>query len=272
MAKENVFVVVSPARDDHPALDRAIINAKIREAGDESKLIVYVAVDPDVQSTKADNPKMYARGSWFNNIIDRLEEGGIEYEMLLSWSTEWRKAILWAAKESGADLMMGSLYDDWSAKQSVFSNDYWEILRTIDIPVMAVRPGKQPQRRVILAAVKEQDDNYYGLSKQVYERAKWASEVYGAELHVVNAYEDSLHFPDRSKMLKLTEGLSNEHIHVKQGDPVDVISKVANDIGADTIIIGTKRRTGLKRAFKGNTIEKLIGATTQDIMTQVEKE
>jgi universal stress protein E len=268
--KETVFVVVSPAREAHPALDRAIINAKVRQEGEESRLIVYVTIDPEVQDTRADNPKVYCKGGWFEGIIDRLKEADIEHEIVVSWSQEWGASILREIKEYQADLVMGSLYDDWDTKNSMFTNDYWKVLRSVDCPVLLCREGKPAKRRVILAAVKEQDDNYFDLCTRVHDRARWAADRYGAEFHLVNAYEDSMNFPDRSRMLRISSGLANENLHIKQGNPVDVICEVADEINADTIVIGTKRRSGLKAVFKGNTIEKLITRAKQDIMMQVE--
>ena len=113
-----------------------------------------------------------------------------------------------------------------------------------------------------------QDDAYKQLNQKVIERGKWAAERYSAKLHVVNCYSDSLQFPNRAAIKRLTD-LPNDRIHVQLGAPEDIIPKLATQLEADGILIGMTRRTGLQQAFRGNTIEKIIGDVSQDVMMLV---
>ncbi len=266
--KERVFVVVNPTHKEQPALDRAITNAKLRKLGEELGLVVYITVDQDVEDTSANNTAIYCTGQWFQDLMSRINELKIESEVIVSWSSEWRKSILNRAKATGVDLLMMSLYPDAETKKSIFSEEKWFLLRNSEIPILMVRPGKPERRNCILAAIKEQDESYSNLNKKVITRGKWAADLYGADLHIVNSYKDSRDYPNRTRMLKTD--LPNENIHIKQGDPADVVAEVANEIQADTVLIGTKQRTGLRGVMKGNTIERLIKKLPQDLMTQVE--
>lgn len=53
------------------------------------------------------------------------------------------------------------------------------------------------------------------------------------------------------------EGLPLEY-RVEQGDPVDVILRVAEEEEAGLIVLGTHGRTGLERVFMGSVAEKIV--------------
>ena len=88
---------------------------------------------------------------------------------------------------------------------------------------------------------------------------------YGADFHVVNAYIDSLLYPDRGRLAKHT-GLSQSNTHVEQGYTDEVISRVAKKIDADVVIIGTLGQTGLTKTRRGNTAERVISALDVDVV------
>ena len=60
-------------------------------------------------------------------------------------------------------------------------------------------------------------------------------------------YNDSMrhHHQDAVKALADSHGIDAEYCHVLEGMPEDVIPKVAQDIDAEIVIIGTIGRTGI---------------------------
>jgi universal stress protein E len=88
---------------------------------------------------------------------------------------------------------------------------------------------------------------------------------YGADFHVVNAYIDSLLYPDRGRLAKHT-GLNQKNTHVVKGYTDEVIAKVAKKIDADVVVIGTLGQTGLTKTRRGNTAERVISAVDVDVV------
>ncbi len=262
---ERVLVVIDPTKDNHPALDRAIITSHIRSL--HPYIHVFMGVDGDSIDTSATNPALYRDADWFLNLLKPLRDEGLKYSSQASWSTQWQQSILEAAAQIEADLIVIA---DYSIKASAgfLSDSNWALLRKSQCPVLIVRPEAQPQRETVLAAINVQakDERYLALNEKVLARGKWMADRYGAAFHVVNAYSDSLNYPDRGQLVRDT-GLDAECIHVKQGSPEDVISEVANALNADVVVIGTLAREGVLRAMRGNTSEKVIGKLTQDVMT-----
>ncbi|MBX3185849.1 MAG: universal stress protein [Labilithrix sp.] len=54
---------------------------------------------------------------------------------------------------------------------------------------------------------------------------------------------------------------------LKQGDPREVILAVANDMGADLIVMGTHGRRGIARALIGSTTESVVRTAPLPVLT-----
>lgn len=263
--QDTLFVIVDPTQKEHVALERAVITSRLRDI--PPKLKVFVAVDGASVSLAADNPALYRTSEWFDHLKQPLIDEGLEFTLMVCWSNQWHDAVLQGAEKTGADMI---LMPDYSARESRnrFTDAKWQVLRHANCPVLICRPGANSQRRVVLAAVKMQDTSpqYVDLCDKVINRGKWMAERYGADFQVVNAYADSLSYPDRGLMLRKL-GISPEKIHVRQGTPDEVVTEVAQEIHADIIVVGTLRRRGLMAAMRGNTSEQVMSRVSQDIMT-----
>lgn len=82
---------------------------------------------------------------------------------------------------------------------------------------------------------------------------------------MVNSYEDSMEYPDRAKIAAMAN-IPNDRIHVKNGEPEDVICATADQIDADIILIASQQRKGLRGALRGNTIEKILQRLDRDVL------
>jgi len=262
---EKLLVIVDPTQDEHVALDRAVITSRLRDIPPE--IHIFLGVDSESNDTKADNKAMFRDNTWFENLMKPLVDEGLTYKVHISWSSQWQESIVAMAEDVDADMIV---IPDYSikAKASRLSDANWALMRQSPCPVLVVRPGAQPQRKSVVAAIntQAQDARYEALNEKVLTRGQWMAQRYGAEFHVVSAYPDSLHYPDRGHLVRKT-GLDAERVHVKQGAPEDVISAVADELSADIVVIGTLAREGVLAAMRGNTSEKVLGKLSTDVMT-----
>ncbi|WP_111643081.1 universal stress protein [Marinimicrobium alkaliphilum] len=264
--QQKIFVVVDPSAKEHVALERAVITSALHAT--KPYIYVFVAVDGDATDTRASNDSLFRDQRWFDEQIKQpLESAGLDYLIEVSWSTEWQKSIHQSAKRFGADLIYLPVQAKHNTRRFTFSESKWELLKGADCPVVLIRPGAKPQRKVILAAVNFQArrDVQRELNTIIIEQARHYAEVYGAELHVVNAYLDSMLYPDRGRLAKETQTPS-ERIHVKNGYSSDVIAQVAEEINADLVVMGTLGQTGMLKTRRGNTAERIIAALDDDVM------
>jgi nucleotide-binding universal stress UspA family protein len=61
-------------------------------------------------------------------------------------------------------------------------------------------------------------------------------------------------------------GIAVEH-RLEYGDPAAVILEVAQDIGADLIVMGTHGRTGLRRLLMGSVAERIVRKASSPVLT-----
>ncbi|MYM62765.1 universal stress protein [Pseudomaricurvus sp. HS19] len=262
---DTLFIVVDPTQDEHIALQRALITSRRREV--KPKLKIFVGVDPAATSMDADNPDIYRDNHWFEALRRPLDEQQLDYTLVICWSTDWYEAILQAAEKTDPDMI---LLSDYSAQRSRnrLTDNKWQLMRHAKCPVVICRPGVPSKREVVLAAVKMQDRSpeYEDLNTRILTRGKWLAEHYDADFQVVNAYSDSLSYPDRGNMMR-SIGIEADKLHILQGPADEVVSKLAEEISADIVVIGTLRRKGLLMAMRGNTSERVMSALKVDVMT-----
>lgn len=263
--EEQLMVIIDPSQDSHIALDRAIITSRLRTQ--KPKLHLFVGVDEENTDLKARNPKLYRDGEWFREMAQTIEAEGLQYTYELCWSTEWSEAVLHCADRCNPDIIFVPDSEP-DARRSYFTNSKWALLRHSRCPVMIVRPGASGHRKRVLAAVNIQNEapEYVELNDKIITRGREVAELYNAEFFIVNAYKDSMHFPDRQKIMKLAN-IPSKNVHAGEGEPADVISEFAKRIDADVVIIGTRSRRGALAIMKGNTSEKVLNKLTQDVIT-----
>jgi universal stress protein E len=265
--QEKVFVVVDPTATEHIALQRAIITARFRTPS--PTFYIFVGVDSESVDTRATNDALFKNSQWFEDEIHApLKKEGLDYKIEISWSSEWQRSILKSANSFGADLILLPISKKKkNALRFTFSESKWKVLKKATCPVILVRPGAAEQRKTILAAV-----NFQALGTQqkllnanILAHGKWLAENYGADLHVVNAYIDSMHYPDRGNLAK-EAGLVSKNIHVVKGYTDEAVAETAQKLNADLVIMGTLGQTGLIKTRRGNTAERVISALDVDIV------
>lgn len=266
---QKLFVVVDPNDTHHIALERAIIVSSLMK-GVKPVVHAFVAVDGDAVDTRSVNDHLFRDLTWFEqNIKTPLSNAGLEYTMEVSWSSEWQKSIMESAKRFDADLIYLPVHasNGNASSRFFFTESKWELLKGAYCPVVLIRPGAKAQRKVILAAVniQAQRDVQIELNRKIIEQAKFYANTYGADLHVINGYLDSLNYPDRGRLVALC-GLPNDKIHVDNGYTSDVVSALADKINADLIVMGTLGQNGMTKTRRGNTAERLIAAVDTDVM------
>lgn len=267
--ERTIFVVVDPAQDRPLALERAMLTAeKVAQVQGipAAKNHIFIAVDYDNNDTSADNPAMHRDSEWFfDQIITPLETSNLEYSLQMSWSSDWYGSIVAESKRVGAEMIMLPLMTRPSAHERIFNESIWRLLRTAECPVLVVQPGARQQRKSILAAINLQSHKpeYQRLNDLIIERGHWVASNYDAELHIVNVYKDSLNYPDRAQLANKTQ-VDTANIHVKSGDPDEIIAQVATEIDADLVVLGTRARSS---RWRGNTSERIITKVSCDILT-----
>jgi len=118
-----------------------------------------------------------------------------------------------------------------------------------------------------LAAVKWQthDGEQKLLNRKILESAKAASTWCSNQLHVVNAYKDSISYPDRGSLLR-NAGVANSNIHIIQGQSTNVIASVAIGTEANLVVVGTRGHSYRSSKINPAKIERLLSLIDVDVL------
>ena len=262
---QRVLAVMDPSQEKHPALRRVIIGAEKRK--EKPLLIIFMAVDYELHSVSGAKPVLYRDPKWFDEIVERLKGAKSPYEIAMSWSQNWAESVVELAKKEKADRIMVPVSLDQEGNH-IITDEMWKLLRKTSVPVTLVHPGQPEVRDVILAAVKMQDPEYATLNKKVLKLGRELADIYGAKLHVVNAYTDSAEFPDRAQLIKAA-GVPNNQVHVLPGTSDEIIRQVADKQKANLLLIGVQHRTGIVATLRGNTITRILRKQKRDVMSVV---
>lgn len=260
----NVLVVVNPSKKNHYALERAMKMNEILKGG--VNIHLFISFQMDELRRGQGTYEFYCDNNWFAELVKPLADKKIAYSAEVFWTADWHQSVLGAVERNNIGMVIMSDHTTEQNRNGLTAAK-WSLLRQSSCPVLLVHPATKLHRKTILAAVNMQTTNprYVDLNKKVLKMARIMAAAYGAEKHIVNAYEDSMDFPDRAKLLRDTEAEQSK-VHVHLGDPVSIISDIADEIDADIVIIGTLSRRGIMAAMKGNKSEEIIEKINRDVM------
>ena len=257
----HILIVVDPTQDFHPSIHRALAMASATSDGVELTFLLLAS-----EQTRKSSELTYltCSGSWINEQIHApATEIGVKHSLLISWTKDWAETLI--DLESGLNVDMTIIPYYGRGSEHALSDENWKLLRSAKKPVLIARKKEGGLQRKALASIKTQDNRYDERNELLLGGAKRLCKTYGLELHVVNAYSDSMNYPDRAKIAAMA-GVSNDLVHVKMGDPQDVICSTADEVNPDIVLISSHRRRGLKGLLRGNTVEKIVDRVGRDIL------
>ncbi|GAA5186098.1 universal stress protein [Ferrimonas gelatinilytica] len=147
----------------------------------------------------------------------------------------------------------------------------WQVLKRSPLPVWMLTPKVRVKKGTVVAALDlgHRSPRVERLNVHVLKQAKCLAQAQGAELHVLYVpvlagfWKDldllNARWRERRAMENKTlplawlagEGVTEERIHVKAGNPGLVIRDMSCALGANTLVLGCVPRRGLMAAIKG---------------------
>lgn len=264
-----IFAVIDPSTDNQIALVRA---GKIAGRNENISVHVYEALNSGLENSDKDALRRVETArhqAWLESLVAPLRESGIEVDVEIEWTSNWRDAIAPAALRAGADLIIKAATAHSGAERRLLKTSDWSLLRSAPCPVYQIKKDDISENIKVLMAidVSRTDALHSKLNELVMEYGK--SLLVGAEgasLFVVNAYPSSEKFIYKEDLAEKT-GVDPANAFTVEGLPEKVIPEVAEQVQADIVIVGTAAREGIKAAVIGNTAEKLLDAISTNILT-----
>jgi universal stress protein E len=299
MHKNAFMVIIDPNQEQQPAFERALQSAKMTSRSLHLFACVYFDNRGDIEGNRDDAHKALILAH-YQTMLDSLQKRaqglGVETTFELQWQQNWQQAVVSATKNRHDFMVFKSSQVHKLAERSDTTAD-WALLRESPCPVLLMHNNSNWANRRVLAAINlaTQDEAHQRLNEKVLAMANSFKVEYGADVHFVNSVpkeaaphhsgteeDDDLlfyvlpssfansetHAPEITESLLLKNCSTDKaHIHIEQGEPVEAILAVAEQLQTDLLIVGTIGRTGIKGRIVGNTAEKLLDAVKCDILT-----
>jgi len=296
----NIFVVLEANSEIQPALDRAQQIAELNGAkitlriGAKSRV---AEISKDVEETANFVEGSEARALLQKNCEDFLKmlakpvrEKGIEVTFSIGWAEDAVNGIIESAITAEADLLVKASRHHSKLKTLFYTPTDWKLLRKCPSPVLMVHSEKPQQPKQTLAAVSavSVDEEHHQLDQKVLSYASAFSELFNANLKVINAftpvamgvsldgsgiyqeeYLQDLEKQHHNKTLALTRkfNISDNQVETRNGDPNMAINECVEELGIDLVVLGTLAREGLTGVFVGNTAEQVLERLDCEILT-----
>lgn len=186
--------------------------------------------------------------------------------------------------ENDRDLVIMTADGKGGLKQRLFGSLSSHLIRKCPVPLLIMKPGKNPVFQNILAAV---DPEVSGeprdtLNGTILKLAKTLSAPEGSSLHVTHVWRlpwesllrdqtglepeevDQLVRAESNRCRNEVLSLLKEHriegaqLHLVKGEPGEEIPQLVADLGIDLLVMGTVCRTGIPGLIIGNTAEQVM--------------
>ena len=293
---KNILLVCDRDSEHDELLSRAIALAKSNEAritlidpvdSEPGELSAIFAALPGARGQEVEQELLNFHRARLAAIAASITAQGVEVRSLVPQGVAFIE-IIREVLRGGHDLLMKGADGGRAGLPRLFGSTDLHLLRKCPCPVWVMKKGPQPSYARILAAVDPDpvDPQRSALDRLILDLATSLSEMDESELHVVHAWrlvgEESFRYSaflrsseaeierlleeeegrHRSRLDAVLEGYrlagDGEHVHLVKGEAGTLIPELAQDTGADLIVMGTVGRTGISGFFIGNTAEAIL--------------
>jgi universal stress protein E len=215
----------------------------------------------------------------------RLHTRGVS--VAAEWDYPAYEAIVRRSLEIRADLIVAECHAGRRIAAGLLRLSDWELLRLSTVPVLLVKGTRPYHHPTIVMAL----DPSHAFAKparldgEIVQAGSAVSASLRGRLHAVHAYPVTAGVAGptaaawarvqsaaaASARAGLDDALRSTDIiparrHLLAGDPTDVVWDAARRLRADIVVAGAMSRSGLKRAFIGNTAERLLDCLPCDLL------
>ena len=282
MKFNNILVVLNPDNEKQYALARAVRLVKEQQNETKVKITTLLSVydlsyEMSALLSSEERSQMHETAieqqrQAVQFYLDKYADPEIEFESHIVWSSNEADAIREEVEKNQYDLVVKYTKDEESFTSLIFTPVDWQLLRKCPIPVLMVRDGDWKHQRRILVAVnvsgkQEYQDEFNQELVAAYPVAPINMAIDLPEFNT-SGYENGIRGQHLINMKALRQkfGIDEDHTHVREGFPEEVIPEVAKEIEAELVILGTVGRTGLSAALLGNTAEHVISKLSCNLL------
>lgn len=193
--------------------------------------------------------------------------------------------ITYAVQQEGYDLVLAGTRGNAAWTEPFLGSTAKRLVRKCPASVWIVKGEHTEPPKVVLAAT-----DFSDVSLKAARQGLWIAGQSGAAFHLLHVI-DSTDIPEalisvipdggslevernenaKKRLDALAELLQTDdtkiHVHLVPGVPSKEVGRIAQQLNADLIAIGTVGRNGIKRLLLGNTAEKVLATCDCSVLT-----
>ncbi len=297
---QRILVVVDPTADKQPAIERAAWIARATRSRVELFICAYehqpldgFNLDPAALG-KARTTQREHQMRRLSDLAKPLLAEGIAVDTDALWDSPLHEGIVRKALASKADLVMKDTHYHSLLRRSIFSNTDWNLIRQCPAPLWLVKPRVPAAKPCFVAAIDplHERDKPAELDRLILTTGAEISAALGGALEAFHAFDvapilaasagamamplmvpvpdliDAVRDQHSNAVYELTDGhqLPRDAVHIEPGGTRDRLIALTERLGADVVVMGAVSRTGLARAFVGNTAEDVLDRLGCDLL------
>jgi universal stress protein E len=299
---DRILAVLDPTTEAQPALAKAATLA--RRCGATLELFIC-DFDPSLSGQPFfDTDKLrQLREEFVSERLEYLEEAaeelrteGLAVETHVHWDNPIYRGVVRRVEESSPDLVVKDTHYHSTLRRTLFTNTDWNLIRTCPVPLLLAKPGDWPDSPRVVAAL---DPGHLGdkpaaLDHDILEWSELLAARMGGELHAVHAFFPAAMIAATTAMggmplvadataaeiidgeRKRVAGVLAEivaahavapvRVHIEHGAASEVLSRVADGLGAAVTVMGAVSRSRLHEVFVGSTAERVLDRISGDVL------
>ena len=291
---------IDPTTGNQPAMHRAAWLA--RSVGAELELFIcyyneYLSGDRLFDSPsleKARREIIASHEGYLEKLAGPLRESSLTVRTAATWDHPLYEGVVRHAIAVGADIVFKDTHHHSALTRALLTNTDWSLIRTCPVPLWLVKPHEIADVPVIVAAIDplHEHDKPAALDDEILVLSKTLASKPNGEVHVfhsydpriavatstVNAYipvslpfdeiEEQMHKQHEERLNEIAEfhGLDDKHTHLVAGLTQEELPVIAEEMGADLIVMGAVARNRWKRLFIGSTAERTLEHLPCDLL------
>ena len=234
------------------------------------------------------------RRSWeegLERLAMQIRSQGVHVSFSAPVDYPIHEAIVRQARRFHADLIVTDAHVGLNFAPSILQEVDWELIRLSAVPVLVVRRQEPYDRPVVLAALDpgHRHSKPMTLDNRILMLAGVVSHVLHGDLHAMHAYPfpaayveaaatasagvaaelqamDAERAQSALDTLLTSSNVPPERRHVQPGAPADAIVRIASEVNAALLVMGSVARSGIGGLFIGNTAEKVLSRISCDLL------
>jgi universal stress protein E len=294
-----ILIVVDPTTAEQPAVERGFALARQLRCGVELFICHY---DSRLTGNRlfAGTDRAQLRRNDLEHQLGYLRNLAAEHAteadvvaLRVVWDTPLAEGIIRECLRSEPRMVIKDTHHHSAVERTLFTNTDWHLVRDCPVPLLLVKPGGNPQPRIIAAVdPMHEHEKPASLDDRILDQAAALTTALNGELHVYHGYDATPAIaragalamtPVPLPVQELTHKVEAEHAqafdelladrgvvqsqrHMLSGAVFELLPSLARRLGADMVVMGAISRSRLQQAVVGSTAERVLEHLPCDLM------